>query len=459
MKKNNSQLILNGSLLKALFTLAIPIVLNSFIQTMYNLTDSYWLGKLGEANQAAITMVSPIQNIIVSFGTGITVAGAVLIAQYIGANEINEAKKMATHILVCALAFAIICSALCFISTPFIVEWLGGASEVKKLGITYLRIVVLDIPFLFMINIYIAINQAQGNTLKPMLVNLSGVIINMILDPLLMFGFNLGISGAALATLFSKVPCAIIAAIALFNKNNFIKISLKGFRFEKSKVKSIISVGLPTAIGGSTMQFGFLLMSKNVVKYGTVATAAYGIGNRVNGLISLPSNAMGSAVGTIVAQNIGANQYERAEKAYKLSRNISVMFLFIGGLILSNLKVSAAIVSIFSDNPEVVSFAADFLMVMAICSWTNGVHNSTNGLFNGSGHTMITMVIDASRMWVFRFLTLYICENIFHMYLSSIWYSVVVSNAISALILWILYKTGIWKKRVIKIDKQSEKNA
>ncbi len=451
MKKNNSELILQGNLLKALLTLAIPIVLNSFIQTMYNLTDSYWLGKLGETNQAAITMVTPIQNIIVNFGSGITVAGAILIAQYIGAKEYEHAKKMATHIFLCALLFAVVCSIVCFTFTPSIVNWLGGAQNVRDMGITYLRIIVLDMPFLFLINIFIAVNQAQGNTLKPMLVNLSGVIINIFLDPVLIFGANLGIAGAGLATLFSKVPCAIIATIVLLNKKNFIHVSFKNFKFETEKVKSIIKVGLPTALGGSTMQFGFLLMSKNVVKYGTVATAAYGIGNRVNGLISLPSNAMGSAVSTMVAQNIGANQYERAEKAYRLSRNISVMFLFFGGVILSNMNVSNAIVSIFSDNDEVISFAADFLMVMAICSWTNGVYNSTNGLFNGSGHTMVTMAIDASRMWVFRFLTLYICETVFNMCLASIWYSVVVSNAICSLIFWILYKSGLWKKRVIRV--------
>jgi len=199
------------------------------------------------------------------------------------------------------------------------------------------------------------------------------------------------------------------------------------------------------------MQFGFLLMSKNVAKYGTVALASYGIGNKINGLISLPSNAMGSATGTIVGLNVGANQYDRAEKAYRMARNASVLFLFTGGLLLSNHTINQAVVSIFSNNEEVISFAGDFLMVMAICSWTNGVHNSTNGLFQGTGHTMITMVIEASRIWVFRFATLFVCEVVFDMALASIWYSVVVSNACAALILWILYKLGIWKRVVIKV--------
>ena len=215
-------------------------------------------------------------------------------------------------------------------------------------------------------------------------------------------------------------------------------------------MKAILRVGLPTAIGGSTMQFGFLLMSKNVYKYGTQAMAAYGIGNKVNGLITLPSNGIGSAVATIVGQNVGANQYDRARQGYRLSQRISVVFLFVGGLILSRAPISGAIVSIFSDDAQVVAMAADFLSIMAFWCWTNGIYNSTMGLFQGTGHTEVTMLVDASRLWVFRFLTLFICESILHMGVRSIWYCVVVSNGISAAILYLLYRTNIWRRPAMK---------
>ena len=227
-------------------------------------------------------------------------------------------------------------------------------------------------------------------------------------------------------------------------------LDLKHIHFEKDKMKAILRVGLPTAIGGSTMQFGFLLMSKNVYKYGTQAMAAYGIGNKVNGLITLPSNGIGSAVATIVGQNVGANQYDRARQGYRLSQRISVVFLFVGGLILSRAPISGAIVSIFSDDAQVVAMAADFLSIMAFWCWTNGIYNSTMGLFQGTGHTEVTMLVDASRLWVFRFLTLFICESILHMGVRSIWYCVVVSNGISAAILYLLYRTNIWRRPAMK---------
>lgn len=201
------------------------------------------------------------------------------------------------------------------------------------------------------------------------------------------------------------------------------------------------------------MQFGFLLMSKSVFKYGEDAMAAYGIGNKVNGLITLPTNGIGSAVATIVGQNMGAGQVERAKKGYIISRNISVVFLFLGGRILSMPVVATAIVSIFSEDAVVISMAADFLAIMAFWCFTNGVHNSTMGLFNGTGHTEVTMIVDATRLWVFRFLTLFVCENVLDMGVRSVWYSVVVSNGMSALILYIVYKTGLWKKNKIKVNK------
>ena len=445
--EKNIKLILQGSMGKAILALAVPVVINSFLQTMYNLTDTYWLGQLGTNELAAINLVSPLQQIVVNFGSGLTVAGAVLIAQLIGASKKEEAASMASQIFVCAMIFSIICAGVIAIFTPTVVNWLGADEPTAKVANVYLRIVILDMPFLYMVNISAAIRQAQGDTVSPMFLNLTGILLNVILDPLLMIVIHWGAAGAALATVIAKAVPAMISLVILKRDTTGVRIRLKGFRFEKSKMKSILTVGLPTAIGGSTMQLGFLLMSRNVYVYGTGAMAAYGIGNKVNGLITLPSNGIGSAVATIVGQNIGANQIDRAEKGYKIARRVSVIFLFVGGLILSRPFLSEAIVGLFSTDEEVIAMAADFLSIMALWCFTNGVYNSTSGLFQGSGHTEVTMAVDATRLWVFRFATLYVCENWLHMGVRSIWYSVVVSNALSSVILYVVYRTGLWKKK------------
>lgn len=453
-KISGQQLILKGNMLKAILSLAVPVVINSFLQTMYNLTDTYWLGRIGTEQLAAINLVTPVQNIIINFGSGITVAGAVLVAQYMGAGEKENAKSMANQIFACAMLFAAVCASVCFIATPGIVGWLGAEGDTMAYSIAYLRIVIWDMPFLFMVNIFSAVHQAQGDTVRPMLLNLGGITLNMALDPLLMVVFGMGVSGAALATLSAKAVPAVVAFWLLGRKGQDVCLEAKHMRFQKDKLSMILRIGLPTAIGGSTMQLGFLLMSKNVYVYGTQAMAAYGIGNKVNGLITLPSNGIGSAVATIVGQNMGAGKPDRAEQGFRISMGISVVFLFLGGLILSRNAISGAIVGIFTDDEQVKAMAAEFLSVLAFWCFTNGVYNSTSGLFQGTGHTEVTMAVDASRLWVFRFLTLWVCSSILHMGVRSVWYCVVISNGISSLILYILYRMGIWKKSRIRIDRE-----
>lgn len=450
--KGNTALILHGSLIQAIFAIAIPVVINSFLQTMYTLTDTYWLGQLGVDYLAAINLVGPVQGTVVNFGSGVTVAGAVMISQYIGADKPEMARKIANQIFTVAMLFALFCASVIAVATPGIVGWMGATPDYFDHAVTYMRLVILDMPFLFMVNIYQATRQSQGDTLRPMLLNLLGIGINMVLDPLLMVVLHWNAAGAALATVFAKmVPACIAFFLLCTRRDEAICFDRRYLRPDRACLRDIVRIGLPTALGSSFMQFGFLLMSRNVNAYGKMAMSAYGIANKVNGLISLPSTGMGSAVSTIVAQNMGARQPERAERGYKLSLSMSLVFLLVGGFILSRPAISTAIVSIFTSEAEVIPMAADFLSIMAFWCWTNSIHDATRGLFQGSGHTLIPVAVDVTRLWALRFATLAFCEQVLHMGVRSVWYSVVVSNGIASAMLLALYFTKIWRKSTIKI--------
>ena len=452
LKKTNTELILHGSLIRAMLSIAVPVVINSLLQTFYNLTDTYWLGQIGKEPLAAINLVTPVQNIVLSVGGGVTVAGAVMIAQYIGAGRQDEARKTANQIFTCAMIFALASATLLAVLTPALVSWLGAEGETFRHAVSYLRIVILDMPFLFIINLYQAMRQAQGDTVRPMLLNLLGISLNMAFDPLLMVAIPLGAAGAALATVSAKAIPACIALRLMSSQHEDVHLDRSLMKPERERLRDIIRIGLPSALGGSVMQLGFLLMSRNVFAYGVNAMAAYGIGNRVNGIISLPSTGIGSAVATIVGQNIGAGQTDRAERGYRLSMFSSMVFLFVGGMILSRPAVSTAIVGIFSSDPEVIAMAADFLSTMAFWCWTNGIHDATSGLLRGTGHTEITMADNMARLWIYRFATLFVCEHWLGMGVRSIWYSVVVSNGISSAILLALYFSGVWRKPRFKVN-------
>ena len=172
LRKGNVEMILHGSLWRAILAIAVPVVINSFLQTLYNLTDTYWLGRIGAEPLAAISLITPVQNAIVNFGSGFTVAGAVLIAQFTGAGKRGDAEKMANQIFVCAMAFSLLCVAVLEIFTPAVVRWLGAEGETMRHAVRYMRVVALDIPFLFMLNLFQSVRQAQGDTVRPMFLNL-----------------------------------------------------------------------------------------------------------------------------------------------------------------------------------------------------------------------------------------------------------------------------------------------
>ena len=450
-KAQRTQVILHGSLWKAMLMIAVPVIINSFLQTLYNLTDTCWLGRVGTEHLAAINLVSPVQGIIVSFGGGFTVAGAVLLSQLIGADRAAQARKMANQIFVAAMTFCAVCVTVMELLTPFIIGWLGAEGNVLKHSTVYLRVVMLDMPFLFLVNLYQSIRQSQGDTVSPMLLNLLGICVNCLLDPLLMVVLSMGAGGAALATLIAKAVPAAIALRLLRRPEEVMRLERAHMKPDKTMLAQVARIGLPTALGSSAFQLGYLLMSRSVYAYGVNAIAAYGIGNKCNTFNSMPSSGIGAAVATIVGQNMGAGQIKRAEKGYRMAMLVIVAFLMITGLFFSRPAVAAAVVSVFSDDPGVIAMAAEFFALMALWTWTNGVYDCTCALFRGTGHTEVTMLVDASRVWVFRFATLFVCQRLLGLGVESIWYSVVVSNGLSALFVFILYLTGIWKKNRVKM--------
>lgn len=444
LSRRNTEQILNGSLARALLTIAAPMVVSSFLQTLYNLTDTFWLGRIGTAPLAAINLVTPVQNVVIAFGGGVTVAGAVLVAQHVGGRRQETAQRVANQMFTCSTVFSCAVALLLSLLTPLLVGWLGATGDTYANGVTYLRIVILDMPLLFMINLYQAVRQAQGDTVHPMLLNLLGIGLNTLFDPLLMVVLHWGAAGAALATVLAKAVPACLAFGLLRRRSEPMRLERRLMRPERENLDAIVRIGLPAAVGDSMMQFGFLLMSRNVFVYGVNAMAAYGIGNRINGMITLPSTAVGSAVSTIVAQNMGAGQTERAERGFFMSMFASVAFLFMGGRILSLPLVSTSIARVFSGDPQVVEMAAEFLSMMAFWCWTNGIHDACCGLFRGTGHTEMSVSVNVCRLWVFRFGTLFVCEKLLHLGVRSVWYSVVVSNGISAGILLLMYFSRLW---------------
>ena len=362
ISEDKRNMILNGNLFRAILMLAIPVMINSFIQSMYNLTDTFWLGRIGTENQSAITLVSPFQNILINFGNGITTAGAILISQYLGAREDEQANSMANHICLTSLAFSVLCALICWLVSPGLVKWLGAEGSIYKYGLTYIRIVVLDLPFLFTINLFTSVKQSQGDTVKPMLLNMFGVVINLILDPLFIFFFNFGVSGAAIATVISQSFSAIFVLYFLTRRSE-----LKMHFIRKNELsecmgyaKNIVSLGT----AGFVMQITNSLVTiccNNVLSVtgGDIYISVMTIVSSIRQLVETPIYAINEGSSPILSYNYGAGRASKVKKA------IVVMALMIFGYtaVVWSIIIFApeSLIKIFSSDADLLSDTVEAL--------------------------------------------------------------------------------------------------
>ena len=451
-KKN---LILNGDIKKMILTLSLPIMLNNLIQTIYNLTDIFFIGKLPGNKIASISFVWPIIFFMLSFGMGISMAGSGLISQYIGSNQENKAKKISGQIITFSLLFSAVFGIIGSIFSFQILSFMGAKSELLIYANKYLHIMFLGMPTMFIMFAYNGIKNGEGDTFTPMLITLMSVILNIFLDPIFMFTFKMGVSGAAIATVISRGIFGSYALLTLFSDKNELKLNLSDLKIEKTLLTKLLQVGLPASIGQSTAALGFAVLNVFIVSFGEETLTAFTLGNRVSSLIMMPAMGIGSALAPIIGQNIGANQIERAKKSIKTSVIMTTIFLVIGGMII--LYYSVDVLKIFTSDKETIRQGIPYLQLITLSLPLMGYFQILNGIFQGSGHTKSSMFLMIGRLWILRIPTIIILKHFTNLGYFGVWYAMIFSNLITVLTGYIMYKTGKWQTKVIKEKKVSLK--
>ena len=450
--KEKQTLILEGNISKVILTLAAPIMFNNLVQTLYNLADTYWVSKLGTTAMASITLVFPVIFLSLSIGTGINVAGTALISQYIGSNDQKDATRIATQMFSFSIILSIILGIIGYFATPFIVRSMGGAGDVFTYSTQYLSIMFWEIPGMFLFLVYTSIKQSQGDTITPMILNVMGVILNIILDPIFIFTFGMGIRGAAIATVLSRMIFAIYAIYTLFAHKNGIYLEKNNLSLEKDTLKEIIKIGLPASLGQSAAAFGFMILNIFVISYGADTLAAFGIGNRINSLILMPVTGIGNSITTVIGQNLGANKKDRAKLTVKTALKLSTLFMISGGIIMY--MASENIVSIFVKNdPEVFRQSTEYLRLICLSLPLMGFFQVFVGTFQGSGHTMYAMMMDMGRLWALRIPMIILFKEYTQWGPNGVWYAMVLSNGLICIFGFIVFVSGKWQDEVINKKK------
>ncbi len=437
-------------------------MVESVLQIGYSLADTYWLGNMGpEAGRDALaaTQVSwPLVWLMVSVGGGFGIATISLISQHIGAKQHHEAEKYAGQMLFFALLFSSIVAVVGFILSPYMLNViLVDSPEVASQGTIFMRTIFISQPFLLIIMAFSFIMRASGDTVTPMIITGVSVGANIVLDPLFIYGIGpfpeWGIFGAAFATLLTKGFAAAIALYLLFGNKVNIAVRLKNMKPDKERLKKLFKIGAPASIGNSGTAFGFVVMTFIIARVHSseASLAAYNAGDRVLGVMFILMGGLAIAMSTMVGQNLGADQKERAQEVVKKGvLTLGIVMAICAAVIF---VLSRDFIILFNQDPEVVRIGTEFLLIFSLSMPFFGLFRAANAVFEGSGHTKYMMALDIFRLWGLRVPLCYIFALHMGMQSTGVWWGMGLSNIISAVAALLVLSTGRWKKKIIEDKK------
>lgn len=462
-KKSRKADILKGKIVPTLFLLGWPIMVESLLQTAYNLTDTFWLGNMGkEAGKEALaaTQISwPLIWLMVSIGTGFGIAAIALVSQHTGAGQLEEANKDAGQLLLFFMIFSSIMAVVGFLLTPTLIHAvIPDDPMVADKGIAYMRTIFLGQPFMFTFMAFAFLLRAHGDTMTPMLLTLVSVGANIVLDPVFIYGYGpfpeWGIFGAAFATVLTRSFAAVIALYLLFNEKVGIVLKLKNMKPDFKRLKKFFKIGAPASIGNSGTALGFVLLTFIIARVddSTAALAGYNAGDRILGLMFIFMGGLAVAMSTMIGQNLGADQKGRANLVVRRGLLTLAGIMAVFTIILFVFRREFIIV--FNQDPEVVRIGTRFLLIFSLSMPFFGVFRGVNAVFEGSGHTKYQMGLNLLRLWGLRVPLAFLLAIYLGWQSDGVWIGMATSNVIAAAAAIVLLSTGIWKKKVIETAKK-----
>lgn len=441
-----------GSILKSLLSVSLPIILANILQTMYQLIDTFWLGRLGANAVAAVSISFPILFLVLSLGGGLTLAGTVIVAQYKGAGRQDQVNYSSSQTVIVIFLLSVLLSIFSYLMSEPLMKIIGAGPEIMDDSVAYFRISSIGFVFLFMFFVFQSLMRGIGNVLLPMYIVIGTVFLNLVLDPLFIFGFGpippYGVAGAAVASVVTQGISAVAGIWILFKGEKGIKISRIEMSLSREWIGRLFRLGLPASMEQSARAAAMTMMVIIVASFGSEIVAAYGVGARMLSLVVVPALGLSIGTTTLVGQNIGAGQIKRAEKAANLSNKIAFFGLTLVGLIM--FLIAEPLTALFIPNdPQVIRDGSLFIKIMAPAFGLMGVQQVLNGTFNGAGFTKASMLISILSLWVIRFPLAYVLSYNTALGHIGIWLAFPISNLVAAIVAFTYYKYGHWKKRVI----------
>lgn len=437
----NQKDLTRGSIVGNLWNMSVPLMLASFVQITYSLADMLWLGRLGSEAVAAVgaagffIWISNSVSLITKIGAEIT------ISQSVGAKDRKKTSDFTEHNINLSIIIGVIYTTLILLFSDILIGLFGFEKKVAADGVEYLKLVTPGIFFIICNNTFSGLYNGNGDTATPFKIILIGLILNICLDPILIYGRGgfpkLGVGGAAIATSFSQLVVFVIFLIKIlsskivFGKPGFI-LSLK-----REYIKRIFYLGTPAAAQNASFAVFSLILATLAASWGPCGVAVQSIGGQVEAVTWMTAAGFSTALGSFIGQNFGARKYDRILRGYKYTMFIAGSIGLISGIVF--FIFGATIFSFFVPEPESIKMGENYMKILAFSQVFMSTEMVTAGAFNGCGRT-VPPALSGILFTGLRIPMAYYFSSLPQFGINGIWLSITVSSILKGTVLpsWFL---------------------
>ena len=437
---------------KLLITMSLPMVISMLVQALYNIVDSIFVAKISENALTAVSMAFPIQSLMIAFGAGTGVGINSFLSKSLGEKKFKQASDSARNGIFLAFCTWVVFAILGFFFSELFFKAMTDDREIISYGVSYLRIVTVVSLGVFMQITFERLLQSTGKTIYSMFMQGTGAIINIILDPILIFGLlgfpKMGVAGAAAATVIGQIVAMTLGFVFNTLKNKEINVSLIGFRPSARIIKKIYAVGFPSIIMQSITSVMTYLLNKICISFTPTAVSVVGIYFKLQSFIYMPIFGLTNGLVPIVAYNYGARHKSRIISVLKLAIIISVSYMVLGVTIFQT--APQLLFSFFSASDEMLRIGIPALRIISISFIPAGFCIIIISAFQALGHGVYSLIISIARQLGVLIPVAIITSKLFG--LNAVWTAFPIAETMS-LLLCIVFSRRVYQQSVAVLDK------
>lgn len=436
-------------MLKLIFSMSLPSMFSMLIQALYNIVDSMYVSFYDTNALTAVSLAFPLQLLITAVAVGTGVGINSLVSRRLGEKRFDEANSAATHGIILAVISWVVFVILGFICIEPYFSMMDASAPVKAMSCTYTNIVVYLSIGCFVQCVLEKTLQATGNMIYPMLFQLTGAIINIILDPILIFGYlgapEMGIAGAAIATVAGQIVAMIFSVIIIFTKTHGVKISFKSFKLDFGIIRDIYAVGIPSIIMQAIGSVLTTALNKILIGFSEAAVTVYGIYFKVQSFVFMPVFGLNQGVMPIMGYSYGAKNKHRLMSALKYGCIIAFSIMLIGTIIFW--AIPDKLLMLFNATEEILQIGIPALRIISLCFTSAAIGILFSTLFQAIGMGFNSLLVSLLRQIILLLPAAYLLSKIG---LESVWYAFPIAEGVSLIASIVLFRR-VYKSRISEL--------